>query len=292
MINKILILLICMMIIYYIHSIQLKIDNFIVNNNVTSEKKIAFCFLIYDEINHEELWYDFFKNIDPNKYNIYIHYKKNVPLKYFEEFKLPYCIDTKYADVSLIHAMNLLFRTAYEKDSNNYKFVMLSNSCIPLKNFNYIYDFLTKDNYSYFNKGYTNIPHFKLILQQYIDPKYVDKSYQWNILNRNLVEILAYVDENIINTYFKYIYAPEEIYYYTFVKLYNLEDQLIVTDDVSVGATTFTNWNHFDYKYFSLFMPYHFLKNYSEISIDEYNYLLNSSSLFGRKFNKNFIIKN
>ena len=33
-------------------------------------KKIAFCFLIYDIINHEELWNIFFKNIDTNKYNI------------------------------------------------------------------------------------------------------------------------------------------------------------------------------------------------------------------------------
>jgi len=38
-------------------------------------KKIALCFLIYDKINNEELWWDFIKNIDKNKYNIYIHFK-------------------------------------------------------------------------------------------------------------------------------------------------------------------------------------------------------------------------
>ena len=48
-------------------------------------KKIAFCFLIYDIINHEELWNIFFKNVDANKYTIYIHYKFNKPLKYFEK---------------------------------------------------------------------------------------------------------------------------------------------------------------------------------------------------------------
>jgi hypothetical protein len=51
-------------------------------------KKIAFCFLIYDIINHEELWNKFFLDVDINKYNIYIHYKYNVPLKYFEKYKL------------------------------------------------------------------------------------------------------------------------------------------------------------------------------------------------------------
>jgi hypothetical protein len=50
-------------------------------------KKLAFCFLIYDEINHEELWNIFFKNIDKNKYNIYIHYKSNKPLIFFDKNK-------------------------------------------------------------------------------------------------------------------------------------------------------------------------------------------------------------
>ena len=109
-------------------------------------KKIGFCFLIYDVINLEELWNIFFKNVEPQKYNIYIHYKFNKPLKYFENYKLNNCIDTKYADVSLIHAHNLLFKKAY--DDGCYKIISLSQSCIPFKSFNYIYDFLTKDDYS------------------------------------------------------------------------------------------------------------------------------------------------
>ena len=59
-------------------------------------KKISFCFLIYDIINHEELWNIFFQNVDKNKYSIYIHYKCNKELKYFEKYKLNKCIETKY----------------------------------------------------------------------------------------------------------------------------------------------------------------------------------------------------
>ena len=55
---------------------------------INSNKKIALCFLIYDKINHEQIWYDYLKNIDPNKYNIYIHYKINKPLRYFNDYKL------------------------------------------------------------------------------------------------------------------------------------------------------------------------------------------------------------
>ena len=112
-------------------------------------KKLAFCFLIYDEINLEELWNLFFKNVDKNKYNIYIHYKVNTPLKYFDQYKLPNCIETKYAHVSLIHAHNLLFKKAYEDGC--YKIISLSQACIPFKSFDYIYDFLCNDNYGHFN---------------------------------------------------------------------------------------------------------------------------------------------
>jgi len=75
-------------------------------------KKIAFCFLIYDIINHEELWNIFFKNVNKNKYNIYIHYKYNKQLKYFEKYKLNNCIKTSYADISLVKAQNLLLEKA------------------------------------------------------------------------------------------------------------------------------------------------------------------------------------
>jgi hypothetical protein len=123
------------------------------NQDDLGTKKIAFCFLIYDSINHEKLWYDFFRNINKDKYNIYIHYKENKPLEYFEEYKLNEedIVETKWCGIGLVEAQIKLYEYAM-RDKQNYKMIMVSNSCIPLKNFNYIYDFLTKDNYSYYNK--------------------------------------------------------------------------------------------------------------------------------------------
>ena len=69
-------------------------------------KVLGLCFLIYDKINHEELWYNWLHNVDKKKYMIYIHYKNNTKLKYFEKNKLKKCIKTKYAHVSLTHAHN------------------------------------------------------------------------------------------------------------------------------------------------------------------------------------------
>lgn len=254
------------------------------NEYFTEEKKkLAFCFLIYDEINHEDLWYKFFKNIDKNKYNIYIHYKYQKKLKYFEEYKLDKCIDTKYADISLTKAQNILFRKAYE-DIENYKFIMISNSCIPLKSFNYIYKQLINDNKGYLNEANElNIPKNAKYLINYFDYDTIGYSHQWIILNRKLVNKLAFIDDNTLDLYFKDVFAPEEYYYYTYIKLLKLENELYITKNISNDATTFTQWNDVYYKYKD--DNNKGLKNYNLISKEEMDYLLNSKSLFGRKFN-------
>ena len=64
--------------------------------------KIAFLFLIYDEIVHEDLWAKFFEGVDPSLYMIYIHYKNDKKLKHFEKYKLKNCVETEFADISLI----------------------------------------------------------------------------------------------------------------------------------------------------------------------------------------------
>ena len=84
-------------------------------------QKLAFLFLIYDSIHNEQLWYRFFEKVDPSKYSIYIHYKSNIPLKYFEKYKLTNCIPTEYCKPSIVQAKNLLIKEALT-DLDNYKF--------------------------------------------------------------------------------------------------------------------------------------------------------------------------
>lgn len=244
-------------------------------------KKIAFCFLIYDVINHEELWNIFFQNVDINKYNIYIHYKFNIPLKYFERYKLNNCIETNYADVTLIHAHNLLFKKAYEEGCD--KIISLSQSCIPFKSFNYIYNFLTKDDYGHFNVAQQSqcFPRSNNLIYHY-DIKNIQKSSNWFILNRKMCEININCDKNKINNEYGIIISPEENYFITNIFHNNLQNEIIITPNLAEGATTFTNWYGMNYKYPSN----HELKNYIYISEEEIIHLLNSPCLFGRKFNK------
>ena len=256
-------------------------------------KKIAFCFLIYDSIIHEDLWELFFKNIDKNRFNIYIHYKNYKPAIYFEKYKLLDCIETKYEDHTIPLAYNVLFRKAYEDDTDNYKFIILSGACIPLKSFNYVYEKLTNSNKGYFNICPQSFPHcfpecFPTCfpnctpLAKLIEVDQIFKSHNWFILNRTLVKNLCFDKDDILNMHFKEVYAPAEYFYYTYIKLLHLEDEIIATPNLSINATTFTNWSDTDYKYSNDAG----LKNYSSIEKEDLLYLINSESLFGRKFNE------
>ena len=250
------------------------------NNSLHRMNKIAFCFLINDVINHEELWYTFFKNISNTKYNIYIHYKVDLPLSYFENYKIKNCIETKYDDYTIPLAYNVLFREAFKCEENN-KFCILSGSCIPLKSFDYIYSLLTKDEKGYFNEcpSIQCFPNCNSLLP-FIDKEYISKSHNWFILNRKLVGKLCVDKDIIITEHYKNVYAPAEYFYLTYIKLLKMENEINITNNVACDASTFSNWEGMDYPYPS----FRGLKNYSFISEDELSYLVNSKSLFGRKF--------
>jgi hypothetical protein len=231
------------------------------------------------------MWYKFFKNVDKNKYTIYIHYKEtNTKLKYFDQYKLTNCIPTKWGDISLTHAHNLLFKKALE-DPLNYKFINVSQACIPFKTFDHIYNFLTKDNNGYFNVAAkeNNFPRCDILLN-YIDKQYISKSSEWFILNRTMASIVSNVDKNIINKMYSTIMAPEEHYFITTLYV-NKIDNIITTPNLANGATTFINWGDMDYRYSSA-GEYPQPKAYTNISDEEALYLVKSVCLFGRKFMK------
>jgi hypothetical protein len=243
-------------------------------------KKIAFLFLIYDIINLEELWNTFFTNVDKNKYTIYIHFKINVPLKYFEQYKLKVCIPTAYADISLVCAQNILLEEAL-KDKNNQHFIFLSNSCIPFKNFDFIYNKLDTDK-SYFNvtPPEQSFPRCDYLLK-FLEKKNIQKASQWCILNRKHADFLHCLDYEI----YQKIYASDEICYITTLFINKLQDELIITPNLANNATTFTNWDDMDYAFPST----RGLKNYTFISEEEIQHLVNSKCFFGRKFLKESI---
>ena len=262
-------------------------------------KKIAFLFLIRDVINHERLWNDFFKDIDESKYIILINYKEDKILEYLNEYKLSNPIkDTKHGDISLVKAQLLLLEEAL-KDKDVVKMIFISESCIPLKSFDYVYDKLMMDDKSYLHeckqaecmdrnrclglKGhYTGDRH---------------KSSLWCILNRKHSEQCLIEKENNLKI-FSRIPCPDEHYFIMIIKNMNncksreSNNEIYCTLDEELkgdpGATTFVNWGKKEYKFYE---PLNRIpKEYEKISNEELEYLLNSESLFARKFSKNCIL--
>jgi len=241
--------------------------------------KIAFCFLIYDQINLEEIWSRFFKGVDPARYSVHVHYKTQKPLKYFEAAKLPVCIDTKWGDLSLVRAQNLLLAAAL-KDPATTHCILLSNSCIPFKSFEQVAAHLDPAR-SYFNIGDPErcFPRC-LFVTQFVERRFIQKASQWCILNRRHATLVTESTDYL--TWFAACNAPDEHCYITKLFAERLRDELVLTKNAAEDATTFTNWADMNYKFRSAAG----LKTYETISQEELVHLLQSPCLFGRKFQR------
>jgi hypothetical protein len=242
-------------------------------------KRIGFCFLIYDKIDNEDLWHLFFDGVPEALYRVFVHYKTDRPLQYFEASKLERCIPTKYGDVSIVHAHNLLFEAALKAGCD--KIVNLSQSCIPLKSFEHVHAFLSRDDRGHFNVCPTDqcFPRCNSLLEHY-ERNVIQKSSNWFILNRKLAELVTMYPAHRIDLEFSQIHYPEEHYFITRIYQNGLQSEIDQTPNLAEDATTFTNWEGMSYQ----FVSRSWLKNYSKISKAELTHLLKSRCLFGRKF--------
>lgn len=262
----------------------------------TDVKKIAFCFLIYDKIEHEELWYNFFKNIDKNKYSIYIHSKKNTTLKYFNEYIVDNLIDTRYCTPSIINAHNILFKKAC--NDNNYKIISLSGACIPVKSFDHIYDFCTKNDKCIFNVCQRGdiLPRWRGVssLKQFYKQEHIQKAANWFILNNSVAKILTNEESTEIQKKYRGCACPEEHYFLTTIYDKGLESNVTEIPNLQDGGVTMTNWNEPNYKYGRGYATKNYKgrwpKYYETIEKEEIDYLFTRPCLFARKFKEDCLV--
>jgi len=264
--------------IYSLKCKYLKKETFKSNN----PKKIAFCFLIYKKIFHEDLWYKYLKNIDLNKYNIYIHYKEDEPLKYFEKNKLNQNINTCWGCLSIVQAQNLILKQAL-KDQDNQHFIWLSDSCIPIKSFNYIYNYLdTKKSYYNICPDNQVFPRANKILK-FVKRSNIKKANMASVINRKHATLFVNNDDNI-NSWFKDINNVDEIVYITLLFHNNLQNELVLTQNIAAGSIIFAQWaDMINYKVFNNSKKINDY-TYKYICPEELKYLISSKSLFARKF--------
>ena len=141
--------------------------------------KIAFMFLLYDKIQHQKLWEDFFSE-DPNgeRHNIYAHPKKitNKTPEWIKKNSVK-TVKTAWCSENLVKALCQMLKEALKDKSNKY-FALLSGTCIPLNTFNKTYHKMNK-------LTKTQIYFYKF------DNEYINyKASQWVIYTRKTAKDL------------------------------------------------------------------------------------------------------
>lgn len=243
-------------------------------------KKIALLFLCRDKINHVKLWQKFIED-GGDKISVYIHADNYTNVK--DDFIKKYIIEEniKITWGDLYPGIKLLYKYAI-KNPDNFKFILLSDSTIPILRFDNIYKKLIENDKSIIQYSKQNI--YQMMGQRFRNEQAKNKEFRkyikwehyyfnecWTILNRRHVDMI--LNDSIYYQIFKNTFAYDENYpmYILSVnnELNNIENKII----------TYVNWKQGYYeggnkhpkKYFSI-------KRWDSIGI------IRSGSLFARKF--------
>ena len=113
-------------------------------------KRIAFLFLTINDINFPDIWTQYFHG-HQDQINIYCHPKnsENVVTPWLKNNIIPTLVDTGWGYIVI--AYYELMKEAI-KNKDNVKFIVISESDVPLLNFNKMYDFVMKDEKTSFIK--------------------------------------------------------------------------------------------------------------------------------------------
>jgi hypothetical protein len=238
-------------------------------------KKIALCFLVYDRIECEVLWERWLKSHpDGDKFTLYVHSKFDFQIE--SEFLrgrmnvLTDTVPTEWGGYSLVEATQRLFIAAMA-DANNYKYVLLSHTCIPVKPANYVWKFLTCNNLSYIfeSKKTERWPRYKELLR-IVPHQKISKHHQWIILRRQHFDLIN-ANHHIIKKLYTGINIPDESWALTFLQICGLDNEINTH-----YQSTYTNWHAADV----VKHP----KLYKEIDRRELKKFVFGEYLFARKF--------
>lgn len=211
-------------------------------------KKIAFCFLLYDTHKHNDVWKNFFnqETYQDKRYNIYSHLKtinEKTP-KWLSDNKIK-SIKTGWCEENLVLAWIKLLQQALKDPKNKY-FTILSGDCIPLYDFEDTYKRITSTKKSRINIDYNAESYVKANLL------YAD---QWVILNRDHAKLLVKLKtteegKNFTRELRKKIckdgncYCPDEIYPISwFIKKYGKPSSQTFKKNFINKVSTYTYWD-------------------------------------------------
>jgi len=238
---------------------------------------IAFCFLVYDYIIRYDIWNLFFKNIDFEKYIVFIHPKHtfNKDIYTFQYKIIEEKINTLSKDhISIVHATLQLLKETYIYNNEITHFIFLSQSCIPLYNFNKIYEITTKFKNSVISAINNNKKerYFQLNnhMKQYIQySNFVKQQPNMILIKNDVIDLLKYN----YTIYFSNMVCPDEHYFINV--LLNILKKNIIKYQINFCNYNLNKTQAMDFKY---------------VHKKLINKIRNYGFLFMRKINKNSVI--
>ncbi|KAL7583672.1 hypothetical protein Lser_V15G46248 [Lactuca serriola] len=191
--------------------------------------KLAFMFMTRGPLPFLPLWERFFRGQDENKYSIYVHSNPGVRLDFenssvFYQRQIP-SKDVKWGTVTLVDAERRLLGNAL-LDFSNDRFILLSESCIPIYNFPTIYNYLIGSTHSFLD-SYDDPSRYgrgRYSRRMKPDIKLRDwrKGSQWFEIHRTIgIKIIS--DTKYYNLFKSYCLPscyPDEHYLPTFVHMF------------------------------------------------------------------------
>ncbi|CAI8594546.1 unnamed protein product [Vicia faba] len=171
--------------------------------------KIAFLFIARNRLPLEMVWDAFFRGGN-NNFSILVHPRPGFVLNeattrssYFLNRQVNNSIQVDWGEASMIEAERILLRHALG-DPLNDRFVFLSDSCIPLYNFSYTYDYIMSTPTSFVDsfadtKGGRYNPKMDPVIPVYN----WRKGSQWAVLTRKHAKVVV-EDETVFPMFQKY----------------------------------------------------------------------------------------
>ncbi|EEF43822.1 conserved hypothetical protein [Ricinus communis] len=165
--------------------------------------KLAFLFLVRQDLPLDFLWGSFFENADVASFSIFIHSSPGFEFDesttrshFFYGRQLKNSIQVAWGESSMIEAERLLLSAALE-DPANQRFVLLSDSCVPLYNFSYIYSYVMASPRSFVDSFLdTKEDRYNQKMSPIIQKHKWRKGSQWITLIRSHAEVI--VDDEVI----------------------------------------------------------------------------------------------
>ncbi len=188
---------------------------------------IAFCFLTYNHLERIDVWYQYFKNIDPSHFIVVIHSKQqiNQNLYPFPIHIINDPVETKNkTDISIVKATLHLLKKTHQLNSNITHYIFLTQSCIPLYSFSQhqqIINILSKSCISFLPRNKNERYHsLHPILKNHFEQHMFVKQQPNMILTKNDVEWFIQ-PENDFTQHFSKMTCPDEHYFVNLMIIFN-----------------------------------------------------------------------